>query len=52
MCAAPGGKTTAIGILMGNKGKVIATDRSHNKVSGMFLFGILYYECMTKVQNH
>lgn len=32
MCAAPGGKTTAIAILMGGKGEVIATDRSHNKV--------------------
>ncbi|XP_042390127.1 rRNA (cytosine-C(5))-methyltransferase NOP2C-like isoform X2 [Zingiber officinale] len=32
MCAAPGGKTTAIAILMRNKGEVIAIDRSHNKV--------------------
>lgn len=32
MCAAPGGKTTAIAILMKDKGEVIATDRSHNKV--------------------
>ncbi|KAL6646447.1 hypothetical protein ACP70R_018055 [Stipagrostis hirtigluma subsp. patula] len=32
MCAAPGGKTTAIAILMGDKGEVIALDRSHNKV--------------------
>ncbi|PIA30158.1 hypothetical protein AQUCO_05700098v1 [Aquilegia coerulea] len=32
MCAAPGGKTTAIAILMRDKGEVIATDRSHNKV--------------------
>ncbi|BBN03828.1 methyltransferase NSUN6 [Marchantia polymorpha subsp. ruderalis] len=33
MCAAPGGKTTAIGILMKDRGEVIALDRSHNKVS-------------------
>ncbi|XP_072992243.1 rRNA (cytosine-C(5))-methyltransferase NOP2C isoform X1 [Typha latifolia] len=32
MCAAPGGKTTAIAILMKDKGEVVATDRSHNKV--------------------
>ncbi|KAL2316823.1 hypothetical protein Fmac_030699 [Flemingia macrophylla] len=32
MCAAPGGKTTAIAILMKDKGEIIATDRSHNKV--------------------
>ncbi|KAL0400263.1 UNVERIFIED_CONTAM: rRNA (cytosine-C(5))-methyltransferase NOP2C [Sesamum radiatum] len=32
MCAAPGGKTTAIANLMKDKGEVIATDRSHNKV--------------------
>ncbi|KAK6918003.1 PUA domain [Dillenia turbinata] len=32
MCAAPGGKTTAIAILMKDKGEVIAMDRSHNKV--------------------
>ncbi|KAG6542737.1 hypothetical protein Mapa_015812 [Marchantia paleacea] len=32
MCAAPGGKTTAIGILMKDQGEVIALDRSHNKV--------------------
>ncbi|KAL5989974.1 hypothetical protein ACLOJK_010869 [Asimina triloba] len=32
MCAAPGGKTTAIAILMRDKGDVIAVDRSHNKV--------------------
>ena len=32
MCAAPGGKTTGIAILMGDKGEVIALDRSHNKV--------------------
>ncbi|CAO2168861.1 unnamed protein product [Urochloa humidicola] len=32
MCAAPGGKTTAIAILMRDKGEVVALDRSHNKV--------------------
>ncbi|XP_058095316.1 rRNA (cytosine-C(5))-methyltransferase NOP2C isoform X2 [Magnolia sinica] len=32
MCAAPGGKTTAIAILMRDKGEVVAVDRSHNKV--------------------
>ncbi|KAF9620389.1 hypothetical protein IFM89_011762 [Coptis chinensis] len=32
MCAAPGGKTTAIAILMRDKGEIIAMDRSHNKV--------------------
>ncbi|CAH9116236.1 unnamed protein product [Cuscuta europaea] len=32
MCAAPGGKTTAIAILMKDQGEIIAADRSHNKV--------------------
>ncbi|XP_042477631.1 rRNA (cytosine-C(5))-methyltransferase NOP2C-like [Macadamia integrifolia] len=32
MCAAPGGKTTAIAILMKDEGEVVAVDRSHNKV--------------------
>ncbi|CAM8989121.1 unnamed protein product [Rhodiola kirilowii] len=32
MCAAPGGKTTAIALLMKDRGEVVATDRSHNKV--------------------
>ncbi|KAH7833661.1 hypothetical protein Vadar_008520 [Vaccinium darrowii] len=32
MCAAPGGKTTAVAILMKDKGEVVACDRSHNKV--------------------
>ncbi|XP_042976683.1 rRNA (cytosine-C(5))-methyltransferase NOP2C isoform X4 [Carya illinoinensis] len=31
MCAAPGGKTTAIAILMKDEGEVVAVDRSHNK---------------------
>jgi 16S rRNA C967 or C1407 C5-methylase (RsmB/RsmF family) len=33
MCAAPGGKATAIAMLMEDKGEIIALDRSHNKVS-------------------
>ncbi|KAI4378366.1 hypothetical protein MLD38_015855 [Melastoma candidum] len=32
MCAAPGGKTTAIAHLMKDEGVVVAVDRSHNKV--------------------
>ncbi|XP_030482908.2 rRNA (cytosine-C(5))-methyltransferase NOP2C [Cannabis sativa] len=32
LCAAPGGKTTAIAILMKDEGEIIAVDRSHNKV--------------------
>ncbi|CAN1123129.1 rRNA (cytosine-C(5))-methyltransferase NOP2C [Linum perenne] len=32
MCAAPGGKTTAIANLMKDEGEVVAADRSHNKV--------------------
>ncbi|XP_020590413.1 putative methyltransferase NSUN6 isoform X2 [Phalaenopsis equestris] len=32
MCAAPGGKTTAIAMLMRDNGEVVAVDRSHNKV--------------------
>ncbi|KAI5084594.1 hypothetical protein GOP47_0000763 [Adiantum capillus-veneris] len=32
MCAAPGGKTTALAILMKDKGTIVAIDRSHNKV--------------------
>lgn len=35
MCAAPGGKTTAIASLMKDKGEVVAVDRSHNKVLGI-----------------
>lgn len=33
LCAAPGGKTTAIAILMKDEGEIIAVDRSHNKVT-------------------
>lgn len=32
MCSAPGGKTTAIAMLMRDEGDVVAADRSHNKV--------------------
>jgi hypothetical protein len=32
MCAAPGGKTTLLAQLMGDKGSVIALDRTHSKV--------------------
>lgn len=32
MCAAPGGKSTAIAILMEDKGNIVAIDRSNNKV--------------------
>ncbi len=32
MCAAPGGKTTAIAQLMGDCGEVVALDQSHRKV--------------------
>ncbi|KAK9188010.1 hypothetical protein WN944_019409 [Citrus x changshan-huyou] len=32
MCAAPGGKTTAIASLLRDEGEVVAVDRSHNKV--------------------
>ena len=39
MCAAPGGKTTAIAILMQDEGEVIAVDRSHNKVHHLYLTG-------------
>ncbi len=31
MCAAPGGKTTALAQLMGDRGEVVALDRSHRK---------------------
>lgn len=39
LCAAPGGKTTAIAILMKDKGEVVAVDRSHNKVHLLNLAG-------------
>ena len=32
MCAAPGGKTTAMAQLMGDRGEVVALDQSHRKV--------------------
>lgn len=32
MCAAPGGKSTALAILMKDEGEIVAADRSHNKV--------------------
>ncbi|XP_050135294.1 rRNA (cytosine-C(5))-methyltransferase NOP2C isoform X3 [Malus sylvestris] len=35
MCAAPGGKTTAIALLMKDEGEIVAADRSHNKVQGI-----------------
>ncbi|KAL4856723.1 putative methyltransferase [Chlorella vulgaris] len=35
MCAAPGGKTTAIAQLMNNQGEVIAFDRTHAKAAGV-----------------
>ncbi|RVW98585.1 putative methyltransferase NSUN6 [Vitis vinifera] len=40
MCAAPGGKTTAIAILMKDQGEVIAVDRSHNKIAQPFLLAL------------
>nr|XP_028963996.1 uncharacterized protein LOC103443295 isoform X1 [Malus domestica]XP_028963997.1 uncharacterized protein LOC103443295 isoform X1 [Malus domestica] len=33
MCAAPGGKTTAIALLMKDEGEIVAAARSHNKVN-------------------
>ena len=43
MCAAPGGKTTAIAILMKDNGEVIAADRSHNKVHLLSFIGYYIY---------
>jgi len=37
MCAAPGGKTTAIAILMNDEGEIVAADRSHNKVQFLMI---------------
>ncbi|KAB2613308.1 methyltransferase NSUN6 [Pyrus ussuriensis x Pyrus communis] len=36
LCAAPGGKTTAIALLMKDEGEIVAADRSHNKVQGIY----------------
>ncbi|CAI9283714.1 unnamed protein product [Lactuca saligna] len=41
MCAAPGGKTTAIASLMKDKGKVITVDRSDDMVLATFCDNIL-----------
>lgn len=38
MCAAPGGKTTAVAILMNDEGEIVAADRSHNKVQFLFYY--------------
>ena len=35
MCAAPGGKTTALAQIMDDKGEVIALDRSHSKAASI-----------------
>lgn len=43
MCAAPGGKTTAIAILMKDEGEVIAVDRSHNKVQQLVILILEFY---------
>ncbi|RZC68275.1 hypothetical protein C5167_031531 [Papaver somniferum] len=32
MCAAPGGKSTALAILMRDEGEIVVADRSHNKI--------------------
>ncbi|THG16700.1 hypothetical protein TEA_011416 [Camellia sinensis var. sinensis] len=42
MCAAPGGKTTAIAILMKDKGEVVAVDRSHNKRVAFLAIGVIF----------
>ncbi|GAB2284905.1 hypothetical protein Dimus_019358 [Dionaea muscipula] len=47
MCAAPGGKTTAIAMLMKDEGEVVAVDRSHNKVQDIQkLAAELGYKCI------
>lgn len=60
MCAAPGGKTTAIAILMKDEGEVIAVDRSHNKVlpklemclvSSLFLLRLLHHMFIKRTQK-
>lgn len=35
MCAAPGGKTTALAELIGDKGEIIALDRTHDKAGNI-----------------
>ncbi|GBF91388.1 hypothetical protein Rsub_04128 [Raphidocelis subcapitata] len=35
LCASPGGKSTLLAALMGNRGEVVAVDRTHNKVDGI-----------------
>lgn len=48
MCAAPGGKTTAIAILMKDEGQIVAVDRSHNKVLDIQkLAGEMGLKCIT-----
>lgn len=55
MCAAPGGKTTAIASLMKDKGEVVAVDRSHNKVHLLNLAGdykrIIVYNTWTSLTS-
>lgn len=42
MCAAPGGKTTALGQLMGDSGLIIALERSGSKVYPHVLLWTMY----------
>lgn len=42
MCAAPGGKTTAIAQQMGDCGEVIALDRTHTKVNHLLVTAVSY----------
>lgn len=46
MCAAPGGKTTAIALLMKDQGEIIALDRSHNKVQVFLIIIIMVLLCL------